>query len=60
MGTYVQLEETKRAYWAGIFDGEGHVELHRQVTGTRSIRVSVSQKNWPAELRKNGWTEAIQ
>jgi len=45
--THLFAEEVHRAYWAGLFDGEGSIGPFVQVNGTVSIRVSVTQKNWP-------------
>lgn len=59
MSTFVLAEETEYAYWAGIFDGEGHVRLLQQPnSGSRSVREEKFDQ--ATELRKNGWTEAIQ
>lgn len=44
----VYEEEMRRNYWSGIFDGEGTLPLCENGSKlTRSLRVSISQNNWP-------------
>ena len=37
-----QLEETEKAYLAGIIDGEGYIGLQKSPTGTYSVRLAVN------------------
>lgn len=46
MNTYVHHEEVHKAYLAGIFDGEGHISLMPNQSGTFNIKVGITQKNW--------------
>jgi hypothetical protein len=36
-----QLEETEKAYLAGILDGEGYIGLQKSAVGVHSVRVAV-------------------